>query len=79
MQERGDISHDTWLRHMRDKLDRMLADEVLMMQVKDFQVEVKESFERDPFYIRDNSSSNHHGLQAPFETNREQGRPQSEM
>ena len=78
MQENEDISPDTWRRRMQDKLDRMLADEILMRQVKDFQAEVKESFEKDPFYIRDNSASNHHESQAPSETSREQDHRQSE-
>lgn len=78
MQEREDISHDTWRRRMQDKLDRMIADEILMTQVKDFQAAVKESFEQDPFCMRDNSASNHHALQAPSGTNPEQGHHSSE-
>lgn len=78
MQVNEDILHDTWLRHMQGKLDRMLADEILMRKVKDFQAEVKESFEQVPFCIRDNSASNHHESPAPSGTNREQDHRHSE-
>ena len=79
MQEREDISYDTWLRRMQDKLDRMMADEILMRQAKDFRAEVKESFEKDPFCIRDNSAKYHHASQAPSGTSQEQGRHQTEL
>ena len=71
VQEREDISHDTWLQRMQD----WTARDLLMASRRD-----RERRQRALIlaYIAENSTNNHHALQAPSETNPEQDHTQSE-
>ena len=72
MQEREDISHDTWLRHMQD----WTARDLLMASRRDRE---RRQHALTLAYIVNNSASNHHALQAPSETNPEQGHRHTEL
>lgn len=74
-----DILRDTWQQRMADRLAEMMRDAALIDEVKNLREEVKESFEKEPFCIRDNSAKYHHASQAPSGTNPEQGRLQTEQ
>lgn len=72
MQEREDILSGTWQQHMQD----WTARDLLMASRRD-----RERRQRalTLAYIANNSANNHHALQAPSETNQEQGHHSSEQ